>query len=363
MDIVVHTLEARDNFLLQFMQDRFNLTDAAVGHLIVDALTRTTDALAVRGVEYAALQAALTPSADQTEVALIFDIERISNNWYGREVFGAFLPLLGHGGSHSILHGDIIEPHGQAVSWLSIHLRPSRRYTDSLRKTALCCIYLNNCSPAAVSRLHDGLGAYPPYLGYVDMTHGSTFKTLLSLTLSKACVQHRGVVIQPHEDDLPADANQNTLSYPFEKAGFACRSIPEMYFGLLLSYKIERPVLDGDERDQVMSLAAVSSEPVDIADCAVEIDDRKFQYLVEQKTGSLKRIGILGEPKVTLETLIRRKLRSQYLYRLRFRPDHQFVGFNLMLELEAIDTGDPVRVVAAFAYENERRAIRLITLF
>jgi hypothetical protein len=217
-DIVVHTLEARDNFLLQFMQDRFRLNNVEVGQIIVDAAERTTAALRNRGVEYAALEGALTPSADRMEVALIFAIARTGSGWYGREIHGAFLPLLGQDGSHSVLHGDLLGAQGQVESWLSIHLAPGGHFVEPGRGTEFYCIHVNNCSPATVARLNDGLSAYPPYLGYADVTYGSEFKTYLSATLVSAFVQHRQIVVQRHEDDLPDDANQNTLGYAFDDA-------------------------------------------------------------------------------------------------------------------------------------------------
>ena len=365
-DTVVHTIDSRGNILLEVTQDYFRLDDEQLRREIAAAVEYTTAALLTRGVKYADLRAALTPQADRHEIALLFDTTKMDEAWYGLPIQQRLLPLLAPAGSHSILLGDLLGSNAQQPwirSQLATHLQPNGSPFQFQHSTQFFCVYINNCSPSKVQTLNEGFRTFKPYIGYADVTYTSEFKTYLSLGLTSGYIKHQSTVIQQHEDDLPDDANQNTLGYPFEEAGLRCRSIPSMYFGLLLSYKIERPVLAGFERDQVHALNAVSSRPQDIANCAVEIDERKLEYLNTAKTGTLKRLGVLGQPKATLEDLIRAKLRSNYLYNLHFRPDYSVATFNILLELQAVDTGAPVRVVAAFAYEQERNAIRLVTLY
>lgn len=362
-DIIVHTVEARGNVLLEFVQGYLQLGDDAVRKLIVDAVKATTRDLRSRGIEYSALGAALTPKTDRRELALIFEIARVGRPSYGRSIHDAILPLLGNDESHSVLSGDLLGDPSYVASLLSIHLRPSGQVIAPPSGTAFYCVYINNLSVKGAERLHRGLSEYPPYLGYADTTTGSAFKTYVSTTVGAAYVQHRSNVVQAHPDDSPPSANENTLGYDFETAGFHNKSIPSVHFGLLLSYKIERPVVPGYERDQKLTLNAVTSQSMDIADCTIEIDDRKLQYLRDQKAGSLKRLGLLNSSSTELEHIIRSKLRSSYLYSLRFRADCSVASFNLLLELEFGESDEPTRAVAAFAYEPAHAAIRLITLF
>lgn len=297
---------------------------------------------------------------------MLFDTTRIDDGWYGLPIQKRLLPLLNPSGSHSILLGDLLGPNEQQPwihNQLVKQLKPSERPLKYLHSSQFYCVYINNCSAELVKTLNQGLSTYLPYVGYSDVTYASQFKTYLSTCLTNGYIKFRDKVIQPHEDDLPENTNQNTLGYPFEKAGLYCRSVPSMYFELLLSYKIERPVVDGFELDQVHSLNAVSSNPTNIANCIIEFDERKLEYLRMAKTGTLKRLGVLGQPKAMLEDLIRAKLHSNYLYNLRFRPDYSVSMFNILLELEALDTGLPIRVVVSFAYEQEKNTIRLVTLY
>ncbi len=365
-DFVVHTINGRGNVLLEVMQEYFGLSNEHMRREIVAAVEHVTEALRRRGVKYADLRNALSPQADRQEVALLFDTTRIDEAWYGLPVQRQLLPLFNPSSSHSVLLGDLLGSDDQQP-WirdqLSHHLHRSATPFQYRHSTQFYCVYVNNCSEDMVRTLDQGLAAFSPYIGYVNVTYASPFKTYLSTGLVSGYIKYRSTVIQPHEDDLPEDTNQNTGGYPFENFGLRCRSVPSTYFGLLLSYKIERPVIAGFEKDQVYSINAISSTPSDIADCTVEIDERKFEYLKEKKTGTMKRLGILGQPKAVLADLIRVKLRSNYLYNLQFRPDYSLSQFNMLLELVSLDSGVPVRVVASFAFEQERNAIRLVTLF
>lgn len=365
-DLTVHTIDSRGNVMLEVLQDHFELNNEQVRHEIVESVKAVMAALHSRGVEYAELRSALTPQANRREIALLFDTLRIPEDWYGYEVHKSLLPLLGPRSSHSVLEGDLLGSDEHQL-WIRASLEaglvPGNRPLDYKRSNQFYCVYLNNCSDEMVRTLHDGLLPLDSYAGLVDVTLSSDFKTYLSTCLVNAYLKHRQTIIQPHEDDLPDDANQNTLGYAFEDFGLACRSIGAMYFGLLLSYKIERPVFAGFERDQIHSLNAISSRPADIAKLSIEIEDSKFGYLCREKTGTLRRLGVLGKPKAALGDLIRAKLMSNYIYNMRFQEDYSVATFNILLELQAIDTGEPVRALASFEYQPDRQTIRLITFY
>lgn len=369
-DITVHTVDARGNVLLDVMQDYFGLDSEQVRHTIVDAVNHVTAALRARGVEYDALRNALTPQLDRREVALFFDTTLIESGWYGRDVQAELIPLLNLDSAHSVLLGDLLgDLLGANENQLWIRSQMESRLTGGAAPMNFChstqfyCVYVNNCSDEMVRTIERGLASYHAYVGCADVTYASPFKTYLSGCLTNGYLKWRRTIVQAHEDDLSDDVNQNTLGYPFEEFSYTCRSIGGMYFGLLLSYKIERPVLAGFERDQLHSLSAVSSRPSDISNCVLELDERKYEYLSKEKTGTLQRLGLLGQPKGTLEAMMKAKLRSNYLYSMRFRENYSVSTFNILLELEAIDTGQPVRALASFAYEPDRNVMRLVTFY
>jgi hypothetical protein len=361
-DLTIHTLDARDNVLLALAQGFFTLDDQTLNHVIVDAASYTMQALSSRGIEYGDLRWALTPRPHKREVALIFDLERVGTWSYGGTIHQALLPMFGHVGSRSVLHGDLSGPQDTVASLLSLHLVPARDVL-ARRATAFYCVYVNNCSPAMVDELSCRLGGVPSYVGYADVTFASQFKAYLSTKVSVAYVISDRIIVQGHADDAPENANENELGYAFHESGFQSRSVSDSHFGLFLSYKIERPVLGTDRRDVTFSLAAISSRPRGIETCDIEIDERRLEYLERAKRGTLERLGVLGRPVDALRSLIRAKLESTYIYNLCFRSDYGVASFNMLLELDPADGTEPLRTVAGFKYKAQERMIELLTLF
>src|SRR5262249_23175786 len=116
---------------------------------------------------------------------------------------------------------------------------------------------VNNCSAQVITAIDRGFSGFSGYIGYADLTFSSLLKTLLSDVIGGGYLQWRNVIIQTSPDDLSTDQNENTLGNPFEELGFSIRTVPDLYFGMLLSYKIERPVFTSVS-DQIHSLNAIS---------------------------------------------------------------------------------------------------------
>jgi len=361
----IHTLEARGNILLEIVKDRSGAGDPAMRRLIWRAADELTHILSQRGVRYAELNSALVPQIDKVEIALLFDRTSIESAAYGWQAHARVLPLLNSTSSHSILHGDLNDEAAPDDDWirtaLQIHLQPSGNPFQLVGDNQIFCVYLNNISVHLRRKLNDALKDYRPYIGYIDTTYASQFKAYLSQTLVPAYLKHGRIILQSHPDDEPPPENENMLGYQFEDAGLVCRSVPNSYYGLLLSYKIERPVLSGDEADTRFSANVISDTPADPASYDLEIDKAKFDYLKDKKTGTLRRLGVLGSPKATLEQLLYAKLHSNYIYNLAYSDQLAVGKFNIVLELAPLDGGQPLRALAALKHLPGTRCIRLIT--
>ncbi|MCE2486348.1 MAG: hypothetical protein J4F42_12600 [Desulfurellaceae bacterium] len=165
-------------------------------------------------------------------------------------------------------------------------------------------VYINNLTDNMIRTLHEGLTGFEPYVGFADMTFAPRFKLYLSTVLANDCIKHKNIILMGHEDDRDNKEDVNMHSYLWEDSGYTCRSLQETYFGVLLSYKIERPVFQGFESDTEFSINAVSPNPLPIADFEVRIDESKLGYLATEKTGTLKRIGLLGGDLSQLQDMI-----------------------------------------------------------
>jgi hypothetical protein len=276
--VSIHTLEARDNMMLEVMSGGLQLSPLQMLTAIHQSHSELTSTLAKKGIDYMALRSALVPSTTRQEACLVFDTTQIETGRYSASVFDRVLPLLGLTSSHSILSGDLlghsVVVHERLRTVLSQQMVGANSYQYGYG-TQFYLVYITNLSDAQLAQLHTGLSSWAPYSGYIDCTYSSWFKMALSTMLPADFILHRGVAISAHEDDYDGEGDINIRSHPFAAHSIAVRSIASVYFGLFLAYKIERPPFQ-DDRDIEFSLNALSTQPVRLLDMSVKLDQPKL---------------------------------------------------------------------------------------
>lgn len=355
----VHTIDARDNVMLEVLREEFDLSPDQIFNEIQGLLRETTAALADRGISYDSLGPALVPSRKRQEVALFFDSLLIDDSWYGYPVYERVIPLFVRQTYHSVLTGDLLDkrvPQARLRSEFEAALVPANPF-DYRHSNQFFCVYLNNLTPHMIATFHDALSVYRPYVGYAECTNDCFMKRWLSICLPSYFIKAGATIIQSHEDDLDSEANQNTIGYPFEDFGYAVKSVPSTMYGTLLSYKIERPVIRGFEADTEFSLNAVSRAPSRLEGYNVQVEPAKLDYLLSNKLGSLERAGLSGTTPEQLGDLIQGKLQSSYIYNLRRLDQHDTVVFNMIIEVNRC------RLMASLHYRPESRTVRLVTMY
>jgi hypothetical protein len=360
----IHTLNARGNVMLEVMRDYFSITPARMFREIQGMRQMVETQLAAKGVSYDSLRSALVPDRKRREIALVFDNSIIKNGWYGYEVFERVIPLFDKGSNHSILVGDYLPRDGQADLLFEAFrdaVRPVRP-VEYRHPTQFYIVYINNLTEAMVQRFADGLGGYEPYVGMADTTFLSPFKILLSTMLVNLGVKHGRIMIQGHEPDRDENEDVNMSGLPFEENGYICRSLSSDLEGVLLSYKIERPIFPGFEVDTEFSLNAISGSPLPLGDFKVEVTEAKLAYIKEAKAGSAERAGLEALSPGQLEAMIQDRINGSYIYNLS-AAEGGVIKFNIILELRGKVDQDPTRLLAALEYKADEKILRLITLF
>jgi len=360
----IFTLNARGNIYLEVVREHFSLSERQVRIEILAMFRQTVRALAASGVDYRKLKSALVPSLDRNEVALIFDSNAIASESYGADVLAQVLPLLDPRSTQSIRVGDLIASDAQQTFVVSLlrHFLVQTRNFKFIHSTLLFAVYINNLSDTAVQALHNGLGRYDAYLGFIPTKYASVAKTFLSTTLADLCVKHGKIAILAHEDDRSNDENINITLYPFERFGYDVRSIQQHCYSHFLSYKIERQAfVDISDDDTHFSLNALSESIIPLHDMTVLIEDRKFDYLVQ--TGKLIKLGLAETSKKELTRLIQGKVAANYIYNLRYQPAHDTISFNIVVEIPHASSAAPTRLNVSLEYMPKRRTLRLITLY
>lgn len=366
-DLPIWTLDARDSVMLEVVTSEFDLSPEQIRTEIRSLHLSTVARLAAKAIDYRELRNALTPQRDRIERAFLFDTDRIESSSYGASVGKALLPLLPPELSCSMLHGDLIidrELQDHGVELLNNHAEMVRS-VDLALTNQIYCVYLNNLSPKMATDLTKALRGHESFVGHVDSTTSSPMKDWLSLTLVDCYLKHKGVMLNGHEDDASEDKNYNMRGWPLEEHGYDCRSIADMYFHLLLGYKIERRVVPGAEGDTHYALTAISGQPHSLVEFSVEVAEAKGEYLRECHEASLARAGLLHLGDQELAEAIKGKINSSYIYNLRYDAEHDTSLFNIILELGDSEEGDakPTRLLASLAYVPEKRVLRLVTLY
>lgn len=361
----LHTLDARDNVMLEVIQQYFKLTPERMFCEIQGLRQAAEDALTRKGISYDALKTALVPDRQRREIALVFDSRSIESSWYGYDVFVRLIPLLDKKSNHSILAGDYADRPGQLEELFSAFEEAVmlRRGVEFRHPTQFYIVYINNLTDTMVAHLDEGLKDYDAYVGIADMTYTSRFKIYLSTMLVNLCIKHGRFILQGHEPDRDSTEDVNTCGYPFEENGFVCRSINADVMGVVLSYKIERPVFPGFESDTHFALNAVSTTPLPLNDFDIHVEEAKLEYLKREKAGSMSRAGLASVDSAQLAARIREKVQDSYIYNLSFSAEHDVIKFNVILELPKGKTSERTRLLAALEYQPDRKLLRLITLY
>ena len=359
----IYTIDARGNILLGMTRDHFGLTGPQMNDEIWRMFEITTKILRMKGIFYNNLTSGLVPSTDKHEAAFLFDTRLIEDTSYGYECMERVLPLLEPKATLSVLVGDLIANDVDTAVAILQHLLNSlivvNEYDFGAHPGLIFAIYITNISESRLQSMHEGLMAYEPYIGHVPTTYASPLKHYMSFILSNLFLKQGMTIIVPHEEDRSNKEDINITPYPLEKFGYKVRSLNQTYFGVFLSYKIERPVLPNFVEDSEISLNALSSVVLPVKAFRVFIEDPKYVYLIENK---LSRTSLIPLGKSGLERLIELKIEQSYMYQLRVRPNYQVNSFTVMLEATHDNGGAPFRIHVALEYSPERGTLKVLTM-
>lgn len=357
----IHTLNARGNILLPAMRDSFAWSDAKAFLEIQRFHQDFLAILKLKGIVYSDLRTALVPQSTKHEAAFLFDMQRCRSIFPGADAADALFQLLPSATTHSILGGELMGEASLAQSLLGRTVIIAKDL--NFAHPCYCYVlYVNNLSEGTIASIHKGLQEHPGYLGYLPCTYGSLAKTYVVMGLVNLAIKQKNTVILGHEDDRDNRENRNLHVHDYAALGLQIRSIQSLYFGVFLSYKPERMLLESSDDDLEIAIRAISSDIVPLHTFSVVIQDEKYEYLIDRKLGKLRRAGLVEISKSELERAIQSKIRSNYLYNLKWRSEPDFHGsfFNVMLEFSCVGR-EPERVTVALEYIPSTTNLRLIT--
>lgn len=361
----IFCIDARNNILLETLQGYFNLDTKQIFDEINRMFTEMISVLSSKNIKYENLKSALIPRPDRNEIVFVFDTLKIESAWYGNEVFKNIIPLFDKKSNHSVLCGDFLGNY-------SSQERLFKEFTNSLTKvrqykyqhsSQYFFVYINNLSDEMYNNFNQSLLIYEPYIGYIELNYASFIKTYISTILTNCFIKHNNIILTSHEDDRDNTEDVNMTGYPFEKYGYSCKSMQSMLYSVFLSYKIERNVYKGFESDTLFSLNAITSNVLSLDNFKIVINEGKLKYLKENKSGKLKKATLIDFDKTELETLIKNKINSNYIYNMVYLDEHDTLKFNMVIETVTSDTKEKVKLTLALEYIPKNNELRLITMF
>lgn len=361
----IFTIDARDNVMLEVIASYFNLNHEQMHFEINKTFQKMVEILQTKGIEYQDLKSCLTPSLNRLEIIFVFDSNEIDSSFYGYPVFEKIIPLFDKRSSHSVLTGDFIDSNKNQDFLYerfaeSIILVKDFTYIHS---SLLFFVYINNMTINMFHNMNEGLKSFKPYVGFIDVTNSCYMKTYASMTIINDFIKNKSKIIMGHEDDVEESKNFNMSGYPFEENGYTCISLPGMYYDLFLSYKIERKIYKGFEKDTLFSLNTVSRSIFDIDDFEILIEKSKLKYLLERKRSKFKKGCMLDINVKELEELIRSKIKDNYIYNMEYDEEHHTTKFNIQIEIIAGDTGEILKFLVSLEYIPDQKILRVITMY
>ena len=353
------TVNARDGMGLTSARTYFRMTPAQFRSYIVSHYVTLRSELASHGISYDALGPALVPSASRHEIALLCNIDLVGSSLYGYAIAKQLIPLLERKSTLSVLAGDIGLDPIVTREMASVSGLVGSDVPD-WGQQFIFCLYLNNLSGAQQETLHTSFCTNPGYLGCVPATYRSLFRTIAGAMLLTVFVKHKGRVLVDHGGDEPWVSDLNEIGFPFQESDYEVVSVNSQLFSPLLSYKIQSEVLPQYQEDVLVSLNAISDEPMSLDQFEVLLPEAKYGYLRSKKGEILKIAGLGRHSREELASVIRAELDNDYIYRLQQNVDGT-VQFSIVLELPREGT-HPIRVVVGLKYFPDSKTLSLVTL-
>lgn len=364
-DSPIFTLNARDNIVLDLTYK--DSSQKEIYEEINNVFDMFIDSLETINIDYKNLKNSLIPSNGRNEIVLIFDVPKSGFSIYDYNILSKILPLIDKQSTHSFLIGDFTGEHSRKEMLHSLFYEHINHINSTIYQyhNQYFLVYINNLSKTMVQNLIEGLQKYDYFTGYFDVTYSSKIKTYLSTILVPKFIKHKLVLVslEPFETNIIDEIEFDNLACDYEELGFTCKYVHSTFYHIFLWYKIERKIIKGLETDITFSLNTLSSSFIDLADCNIEIEPSKLNYLHKKKTGNFERAGLLNLTVKELTELIKEKIESNYIYNLSFLEKYNTLKFNILIEVPRIDSNKLMKLLIALEYKTDERKLRLITMY
>lgn len=356
----IHVFNTTDTVVWSILKNNMMLNFDELNNEIRTAYNNMLKETKSKNIDYSKLRNMLTPQKDKKEICLFFDSDKIKDTWYGRVVFNQYFPLINNFNNICVFEGDFIAENKYQEDIYNYLLSNVTQYNSTTyhNSSQYHLVYINNLTENRVSQIIDGLQGYENFVGYIDTTYNSPFKSLVSTTIGQIYFIHnKNVVVPSDEPDV------NNFAYQVDDYGMNIINIDSVLYSSFLCYKIPRDYFEFDIEDQIFSINSVTKAPEEITKYDIEIEKEKYEYLRANKLHSLT---LVGQNIITLEELrnfISNNFNRNYLFNIKYLENHNTIKFNVIIDLKHIETTKTVRLIIALEYKYIEKNLRLITMY
>lgn len=362
--MTIHTFDSRDYIFWEIYRDYFRKSEVDIHKEIQKTFNLTVSKLREKNIEYAELKNILTPQKNKKEIGFIFDSTKIDNTSYGIVVLDNFKIAIGSIKNSAVFFGDITAGHSRQAQ---LNIRTAMMdevvlFNDLNFKhaTQYFVVYFNNLTTKILNSILEKLHTVSYFVGYADHSYGSRLKDVVSMSIGQQFLLHKGKALQAHADGDAEDVNHTI--FDFENTSINCVSIDDNLYNSFLRYKIKRRYFNMDNSDQLFSVNSVNQEVDIINGYNIIIEDSKLEYLVKNKSGSIKKIVGDDFSKQDLIHQIAANINTNYLFNLDLN-EYGCLKFNTDIEFRDKIKNENSRCIASFEILMQSKQFRLITMY
>lgn len=360
----IYSLNRKENVMFDIIIDEEEMSALEQFKMFQERLETLDGELGAGGLHYDDLKSALLPpDNDRSEVVFVFN--ETSQEYKGNYIMDSFniiVPILKKykQSTMSIKAGDLIferRHSGIVYQLLREHIQDPSRVIHPIFCNVYA-IYFNNLSDGMIREFDNAYKSAPHYIGYAKINELSVFKSLISNSLPIMTVLCKGHMIFPEAEDEPGVTH--IYCYYDLKDDFKPVLVSESLFGFFLSFRIDSLI----QEKHTTELSFVAAYPFNksLSDLKIELDPKKEQYLMKEKTHLSDIFGPDYDLK-TIESFIR-KLDYGHVYNVRYcsYDGHGLIMFNV--KTSYFDPyGRPHKVTAALKVDLDTDTVGLISIF
>lgn len=362
---MIYTFDTRDLITWALLKDHFKLEPKRIFHEINIQFEMMIKRLESINVPYGELKNVLVPQKNKREICLVFDSMQIQSSAYGRVILNEIMPVILTFGKVAVFYGDLLGK--QNREWqLQFKLLLEREIigiTNFSYKNSnqFFLVFLNNITEQRLQLIISNINKLKYYIGYFDLTYRSLLKDIVSCSISQRFFIYKNIAIMASAEDDDEDVNY--CLYDFKKSNYIVRNVDQNQYGSFLCFKIYRRFYEFDREDFHFSLNALTEYPTFIDDYEIIIDEPKFNYLLQNKNGSLSITGIDSLNIHDFKSVLASHINRNYIFNIEFKHDYKCIKFNTILDFYNSESMHKEKYVIAFEYLQEKKQLRLITMY